>query len=74
MEDCVNFYSIFKYFLLIQIFSCLWTAGRRGDLIKSFVEEVAVHECFLFVVFYNVVLFGMAIIDEGDFDLFVGLE
>ena len=27
--------------------------------------------CFLFVVFYNVVLFGMAIIDEGDFDLFV---
>ena len=22
--------------------------------------------CFLFVVFYNVVLFGMAIIDEGD--------
>ena len=26
--------------------------------------------CFLFVVFYNVVLFGMAIIDEGDFDLF----
>ena len=26
---------------------------------------------FLFVVFYNVVLFGMAIIDEGDFDLFV---
>ena len=24
--------------------------------------------CFLFVVFYNVVLFGTAIIDEGDFD------
>ena len=27
--------------------------------------------CFLFVVFYNVVLFEMAIIDKGDFDLFV---
>ena len=29
--------------------------------------------CFLFVVFYNVVLFGMAIIDEGDFDLWKGI-
>ena len=25
--------------------------------------------CFLFVVFYNVVLFGMATIDEGDFEV-----